>query len=148
MNPPRIAFAIPSPPLREQWSELYREYAAFYKAPPPDFAIVWQWLLNGELSGVAAEDDSGRLCGIAHWQIILRPLHCKRMCYLHDLFVAPQMRGGGIGEQLILTASESAKAAGCELIRWATAADNCKAMRLYDRIAEKTSWILYERKTG
>ncbi|MGI9297256.1 MAG: GNAT family N-acetyltransferase [Gammaproteobacteria bacterium] len=137
----------PSPRLRAEWRDLYFGYAAFYRTPPPDFDIVWKWLAEGALRGLGAADETGALRGIAHWEKILRPLHSRHLAYLHDLFVAPEMRGRGVGRQLILAAADAAKAEGCATMRWATAADNRAAMRLYDRVADKTSWVIYERKS-
>jgi len=38
------------------------------------------------------------------------------------------------------------KSKGWNLIRWITHDDNVRAKSLYDRVAEKTSWELYELK--
>ena len=142
------AIVSPSPERFAEWRKLYCDYAAFYRSPPPDFDVVWEWLNGGVLRGIAAANDRGALCGIAHWSKIPRPLQAKPLAYLHDLFVAPAARGSGIGERLVRDISRVACAEGCDILRWATAADNARAMRLYDRIATKTAWVIYEQKTG
>ena len=38
------------------------------------------------------------------------------------------------------------KSKGWNLIRWITHDDNLRAKALYDRVAEKTKWDLYELK--
>ena len=77
---------------------------------------------------------------------MLRPLSGGRRAYLHDLFVAPSVRGGGVGGLLVAAVADAARAADCATLRWATAADNTGAARLYDKIAEKTSWVVYDKK--
>ena len=133
-----------------EWRRLYQSYAEFYKTSLSDNTakIVWQWIIKGHIRALAAQDNLGALVGIAHWQKILRPLHGTSIAYLHDLYVAPETRGGGVGEKLIIAASADAHKEGYKTMRWATAADNHKAMRLYDRIADKTSWMIYDRQLG
>lgn len=130
-----------------EWRKLYGEYARFYKTelPEENARVVWEWLCGGKLRGAGCEDETGALIGIAHWELILRPLHARRLAYLHDLYVAPDMRGRGAGGALIFAAARDAAAEGCQTLRWATAADNKTAMRLYGKVAEKTSWIIYDR---
>lgn len=129
------------------WRGLYAGYAGFYCASVPDMEKVWSWISGGQLCGLGAEDTaSGQLLGFAHWQKILRPLCGTHTGYLHDLFVHPEARGRGIGKSLIVAAGEQATAAECTLLRWATTADNHPAQKLYDRLANKTSWVIYERR--
>ena len=40
--------------------------------------------------------------------------------------------------------AEVARARGWSVVRWITADDNYRARTLYDRVARKTSWNLYE----
>ena len=139
---------IPLTPLHfAQWQNLYADYAAFYQTPLSTAAAntVWKWILSNKLRGLAATDDSGNLCAIVHWEMILRPLHAKPLAYLHDLFVSPPHRRRGIGKQLIRAVAAAAAKEECKTLRWATAANNVVARQLYDRIAKQTSWIIYER---
>ncbi|MBE8158321.1 MAG: GNAT family N-acetyltransferase [Betaproteobacteria bacterium] len=129
------------------WKKLYGDYARFYKTELSETGAhtVWAWICAEKLRGIGGEDKDGALCGIAHWALMLRPLHARPMAYLHDLYVPPEARGLGAGGKLIRAAGAAAKAEGCATLRWATAADNKTAMRLYDGIAEKTPWIIYDR---
>ena len=147
--PTPIRIAALSPPHREAWNSLFAAYAEFYQTSlsPQAAEQVWQWLGDGELHGLIAEDN-GELAGFAHWAATLRPLHGCRIAYLHDLFVRPESRGKQIGAQLVAAAGEQAQQQGCKLMRWATAADNHTARKLYDRIAKKTEWKIYEQRLG
>lgn len=136
-----------SPRHEDEWRELYAAYARFYQTSLSADAAgrVWEWIGQGQLRGLGVENEQGALQGIAHWAVILRPLRAQPMAYLHDLFVTPDARGQGAARALIHAASRQAKEEGCSTMRWATAADNETAMRLYDRIAQKTQWVIYER---
>ena len=133
----------------KQWRVAYRLYAEFYQTAISNekLSTVWAWLQSGELRGLGAFSADGILVGIAHCALLLRPLQAARICYLHDLLVLPACRGSGVGRCLIAAVADVAQQEGCGLIRWATAADNETAMRLYDKVARKTSWVLYEKET-
>jgi ribosomal protein S18 acetylase RimI-like enzyme len=75
-----------------------------------------------------------------------RPLRGQDIGFLDDLFVDPEHRGQRIGEKLLDKLKEISKSKGWNLIRWITHDDNVRAKSLYDRVAEKTSWELYELK--
>ena len=134
-------------PHRQQWESLVADYADFYRtalAPnTPD--TLWQWINNGALFALVAIDADDNLCGFAHWEIMLRPLSGGKRAYLHDIFVLPSTRGGGVGKALITAAADAANVADCQTLRWATAADNINAQHLYDKIADKTSWVIYDK---
>ena len=68
------------------------------------------------------------------------------ICFLDDLFVNPDHRGQRIGEKILNELKKISKSKGWNLIRWITHNDNAKAKSLYDRVAKKTSWDLYELK--
>ena len=64
--------------------------------------------------------------------------------FLDDLFTVPDLRGQGVGRALIGRLTEIARENGCAKVRWVTADDNVVAQRLYDQIAEKTTWLTYD----
>ena len=74
------------------------------------------------------------------------PLRGSYIGFLDDLFVDPKYRGRKIGEKLIIKMKEISKYKGWNLVRWITQNDNIRAKSLYDRVAEKTTWDLYELK--
>lgn len=128
------------------WCTLLAGYADFYQTPPPHAETVWEWLTAGKLQGAGAENAAGELIGFAHWEYILRPLRGQKLAYLHDLFVQPAARGLGAATQLLEYAVAEAKANGCATLRWATAADNERARRLYRRVATETQWVIYDKE--
>ena len=134
---------------KEQWEELYKGYADFYKVEMNDKILqtVWSWLCdkNHEVNGLVYEVD-GNIVGLAHYRRMPRPLRGQGIGFLDDLFVDPEHRGQRIGEKLLDKLKEISKSKGWNLIRWITHDDNVRAKSLYDRVAEKTSWELYELK--
>lgn len=53
-------------------------------------------------------------------------------CYLAELYVAPDRRGGGIGRRLLRAAIERARARGCDYLDLATSEDDVAARHLYE----------------
>ena len=62
--------------------------------------------------------------------------------------MAPAARGGGIGRQLIEHVYDTAWEAGCARVHWLTHETNHDAMRLYDRIAERSGFVQYRKGPG
>ena len=134
---------------KRQWGKLYKGYADFYKVEMNDKILqtVWSWLhdKNHEVNGIVYEVDN-KVVGLAHYRRMPRPLKGQDMGFLDDLFVTPEYRGRKIGEKLINRIKEISKSKGWNLIRWITRDDNTRAKSLYDRVAEKTNWDVYELK--
>ena len=70
----------------------------------------------------------------------------QEICYLQDLFVIPQNRGKKIGQLLIEGVYERADKYGAPSVYWLTQKTNVPARKLYDRIADLTPFIHYERR--
>ena len=134
---------------KEQWEKLYKGYANFYKVEMNDkiLKIVWKWLhdKNHEINGLVYEVDKN-IVGFAHYRRMPRPLKGKDIGFLDDLFVDPKYRGQRIGEKILDELKKISKSKGWNLTRWITRDDNLRAKSLYDRIAKKTNWDLYELK--
>ena len=132
---------------REQWENLYRGYADFYKVEMNKKILqtVWNWLhdKDHEVSGLVYEVD-GNIVGFAHYRKMPSPLRGKEIGFLDDLFVEPKYRGKKIGEKILNELKKISKSKGWNLIRWITHDDNLRAKALYDRVAEKTKWDVYE----
>lgn len=133
------------------WKTLYRGYREFYRLAPDDVVVdrVWSWLHDPAVpvAGLVAERD-GALVGLANHRRFHRPSSGSVGVYLDDLFVAPGVRGGGVGRALVEHLDVVAAAAGASVVRWVTAADNAVARRLYDGVATATHWVTYDRAPG
>lgn len=134
---------------REEWSRLFSEYREFC-GRRPDPAIVtqvWGWLMDPthEVRGVAVGTDN-RLAGIAHFRSFSRTVDGNQGLHLDDLYIARDFRGNGTARTLLTGLSRIADAEQVEFVRWVTAEDNVNAQRLYDGVAERTSWVTYEHR--
>ena len=133
----------------ENWSELYKGYANFYKVPMNDQILdsVWGWLhdKNHVVRGFCYELQE-KIVGIAHYRSMPRPLKGQYIGFLDDLFVDPNYRNQKIGRKLIEYLKSLSKANNWHGIRWTTHSSNEKAKKLYDKIANNTRFDLYELK--
>lgn len=136
---------------RAVWDGLWRAYLAFYETTldanvyEATFARLVKSSGDGP-HGLLAEIN-GQAVGLCHY---LFHSHCWRpegVCYLQDLYTAPQARGRGVGRALIEAVYAAADAAGKPAVYWMTQEDNATARALYDRIAVKTPFIKYGRRT-
>ena len=134
---------------QDEWEVLYRGYADFYKVEMNDEILktVWKWLhdKDHEVKGMVYEYEN-KIVGLAHYRRMPRPLSGKYIGFLDDIYVEPKFRGNKIGKKLIQELKKISKNNNWGLVRWNTHSDNMRAKSLYDRIAKKTTWELYELK--
>ena len=134
----------------EHWLPLARGYKTFYETVVSDdaYAQAWQRLQAGApLLGLGAWQGGpgGVLLGIAH-AVFHASTWAPQVCYLQDLFVAPQARGQGVGEALIEHLAALVRAAGASRLYWLTHQSNATARRLYDRVAAQHGFIRYDHR--
>ena len=143
----RILVVPLEPAHRSRWNVLFQGYADFYGRPCDDAHkdVVWGWLMEPahELEGYVAL-AGGAPVGLAHVRRMPSPVRGEDVGFLDDLFVDPEARGERVGEALLEFLAALAAERGWPVIRWITGDDNYRARTLYDRVARKTSWNLYE----
>lgn len=129
------------------WARLFHAYGVFYESELGDdvLAAVWGWLLDDgdELLGLVAELD-GALVGFAHARTLRDTFTGGTQLYLEDLYTDPDARGHGVATALIAELQRRSDAVPGSKVRWITAADNATAQRVYDRVARRTTWLMYE----
>ena len=128
------------------WLRLWAGYLEFYEENlAPEVTADTFARLCGSRDGFAgwvACDDAGAVVGFAHTLTHPSTWTSDRYVYLEDLFVAPELRGGGIGRSLI----EAVYArAGDRHVYWHTQASNAAGRALYDKLAHDSGFIVYER---
>jgi len=132
---------------KEQWKRLYRGYADFYQVTISEQILetIWDWLhdTNHDLNALVYEIDNS-IVGLAHYRRMPSPLRGKYIGFLDDLYVEPKFRGKKIGEKIIKKLNEISKERNWGLIRWITRNDNHNAKSLYDKVAKKSTWEVYE----
>jgi ribosomal protein S18 acetylase RimI-like enzyme len=65
--------------------------------------------------------------------------------YLEDLFVDPESRGKGYGRALIEAVAAVGKEHGAQKLYWQTHRDNATAQKLYETLASKSEFVIYEK---
>lgn len=133
----------------QDWRRLWKAYLAFYETELPEaiFGLTWQRLLSGlphEYSGLIAVKE-GKPVGLAHYLFHRSCWLENNACYLQDLYADPEVRGAGIGRALIEAVYQRAEAEGSTEVYWMTQEFNATARRLYDRIADRTPFIIYQK---
>lgn len=132
---------------KERWKKLYRGYADFYQVTISEQILetIWDWLhnTNHDLNALVYEIDN-TIVALAHYRRMPSPLRGKYIGFLDDLYVDPQFRGKKIGEKIIKKLNEISKERNWGLIRWITRNDNHNAKSLYDKVAKKSTWEVYE----
>lgn len=136
----------------DQWLPLWDGYNAFYERSGPTAlpldvtAMTWARFFDAyePVHAFVAEAD-GRLIGLTHYLFHRSTTAIEPTCYLQDLFTAAEARGQGVGRALIEAVYAAAKGAGCARVYWLTHETNATAMRLYDKVAERSGFIVYRK---
>ncbi|AMB46046.1 GNAT family N-acetyltransferase [Methylobacterium sp. AMS5] len=128
------------------WRRLWAGYLAFYGETLPEAvtAATWARILDPASPVFArlAERD-GLLLGMTVNVLHEGTWSTAPVCYLEDLFVAPEARGGGIGRALIADLIDRGKALGWSRLYWHTRAENAQARRLYERFVAADDFCRY-----
>ena len=131
---------------RDHWTRLWGLYLMFYETvlPPSQYDLNWARLFDEAepVFGFIAEIE-GRQVGLVHIVMHRSFWLDAPSCYLQDLYADVETRGTGVGRALIQHVYAVARAAGVTRVHWLTHETNTYAMRLYDRIAEKSGFVQY-----
>ncbi|OOG42148.1 GNAT family N-acetyltransferase [Rhodanobacter sp. C05] len=134
------------------WKLLWDGYNAFYgrsgpTALPADITpMTWSRFFDAyePVHALVAESE-GQLLGLAHFLYHRSTTQLGPSCYLQDLFTLDAARGKGIGRALIEEVCRRAREAGSPRVYWQTHETNATAMQLYDRVAEKSGFVVYRK---
>ena len=133
------------------WLPLWQGYLRFYRGEVSDEVTLgtFRRLAGGldGMTGLVAEDTAGTgtLAGLAHLVFHPSTWASQPYCYLEDLFVAPSARGSCLSRQLIDAVYAEADRRGAARVYWETQEYNGAARSLYDLVAHRTSFVVYER---
>jgi len=132
------------------WLKVYSFYAEHYQTELTSDGIstTWNWLMDTKhpVRGIAAE-EKGELIAVAHYRSMPSPLRGINLGFLDDLVVIPRKRGSKAAKLILAEIKLIGKKEKWSKIRWITRDDNYRARSLYDSVAKKTNWIMYEMET-
>jgi GNAT superfamily N-acetyltransferase len=138
----------------EQILPLMLAYCDFYEVEHPDEdglremarALIAAPDAEGYL--LAAAED-GNVVGFAACGWKWSSLRGARIVVLEDLFVAPEVRGRRVADELIGECAEIARRHGAPVLAWYTQPTNKRAQAVYDRVGGKPEQLIeYELALG
>jgi GNAT superfamily N-acetyltransferase len=135
-----------------QWLPLWDGYNAFYgrsgkTALAPEITqMTWARFFDAyEPVHALVAESRGRPVGLAHYLFHRSTTTIAPVCYLQDLFSDATARGQGVGRALITELYGRASLAGGSRVYWQTHETNQTAQALYDKVAERSGFIVYRK---
>lgn len=137
------------------WKPLWDGYNAYYgrsgatALPEQITQTTWSRFFDAEepVHALVAV-CGGSLLGLAHYLFHRSTIQIATNCYMQDLFTVSTARGKGVGRALIEGVYTRAATAGSPRVYWQTHETNTTAMQLYDKLAEKSGFVVYRKLLG
>ena len=134
----------------DEWRELWISYLEFYETSLTAEVIDENFsrFIDSDQTrqNALVAESTDELVGLVHYIFHLDTWAIQEICYLQDLFVIPRNRGKKIGQLLIEGVYKRADKYGAPSVYWLTQEFNVPARKLYDRMADLTPFIHYERR--
>lgn len=129
-----------------EWQNLWDGYTRFYEREP-DKSItehLWNRIFDDSvpLYAVVAEHEQ-QMVGFMHYIIHENTSTLSPVCYLQDLYVSPDLRAGGIGQQLIDWLIDQGEVNQWSRVYWNTKENNYRARGLYDKYTPHSGFLRY-----
>ncbi len=148
-TPRQLADGVEIRPAREDELDellpLMRAYCDFYESSPTDEGLLTMMrtlIAEPSQGAVFVARNGGRAVGFATLDWKWSSLKGARIGYLEDLFVDPDARGRGIAEALIEICAGRCRDLGMPAMQWATAPDNHRAQKVYNRTGAASETLL------
>lgn len=130
------------------WLPLWQAYLDFYHQPLPqavtDLTFA-RFLDPAEPMFMVVATLDSNLCGFATCISHRSTWAEDGYAYLEDLYVDESARGQGVARALIAAVAEAAKLRGLSRLYWVTHGDNARARTLYDKVADLTPFVQYQK---
>jgi GNAT superfamily N-acetyltransferase len=130
------------------WLPLWKGYQRFYEVNIPESVTLETWARfvdPMEPMHAALAMMGEHAFGLVHSIYHRSTWTTANYCYLQDLFVAADVRGGGIGRALIEHVYADAKRRGAARVHWLTHRTNAAAMRLYESVGHRSGFVQYRK---
>lgn len=132
----------------QAWRTLWRGYCAALDGVVSDEVTegLWRRILSTDepIWCLLACRTGNEPVGFANYVLHPHTWSLQPVCYLEDLFVAPEARGNGAGRALIEGLTALGRQHGWRRVYWHTQEDNYRARSLYDRLAPRTDYVRYD----
>jgi GNAT superfamily N-acetyltransferase len=136
----------------DRWLPLWDGYNSFYGRSGPTALpreitqTTWSRFFDaGEPVHALLAEADGKLVGLAHYLFHRSTTAIAATCYLQDLFASEEARGRGVATALIEEVYNRASQAGAPRVYWQTHETNERARRLYERLAQRTGFIVFAK---
>ena len=126
--------------LRELYLELERDAVRYQ---PEHFVIgtrddsFFRYVIESPRQDILVMDDGGRVVGFVHVMILeQKKISCLKpqtAVYMQDLCVREELRGRGIGTELVSAAKRYGRDNGADFIRTQVFPGNTAGLRFYER---------------
>jgi len=140
------------PTDRAAWQRLWDGYNVFYgrtgaaALAPEVTEMTWSRFFDRyEPVHALVAERAGALIGLTHYVLHRSTIQLMPVCYLEDLYTLESARGQGVASALIEAVYAVARAAGIRGVYWQTHESNAVARRLYDKIATRLGFIVYDK---
>lgn len=134
------------------WKPLWDGYNAFYgragetALPPEVTQMTWSRFFDTrEPMHAMVAERAHQLLGFVHFLFHRSTNQIAPICYLQDLFTVSDARGKGVGRALINAVYQYAAHAGSHRVYWHTHETNGAARQLYDKVAQRSGFIVYQK---
>jgi GNAT superfamily N-acetyltransferase len=159
--PPHISIRPIQPSDFAGWKPLWDGYNAFYgregATALPDQIMQATWrrffdsgepvhALVATARDASSQAGSEQLVGLVHYLFHRSTTRLHDVCYLQDLFVAPEHRGQRIAADLIAAVYAAAGERGSSRVYWTTQTTNTSGRALYDKLAKHAGFIVYSHE--
>lgn len=133
---------------RAIWDGLWGQYQVFYKtkiaAETSDVTFKRLFDPSVPINGLVAE-VGGKVVGIVHYIFHYSTWTVGPYCYLQDLYTSAEARGRGVATKLIEAVYEKAGVHGAARVYWLTHETNEVAIKLYEKVADKSGFIQFRK---
>lgn len=133
---------------RPAWDGLWQEYLRFYKSTVSSETsdATFARLLDPSvpMHGFVAE-EAGAIISMTHCVFHYSTWTQESYCYLQDLITSQERRGKGAATALIETVYAFATEKGAGRVYWLTHESNDTAIRLYEKVADRTGFIQFRK---
>ncbi len=130
------------------WRRLWQLYCETLGTVLPDAvtATTWRRILapDAPIWCLVVDGADRRPVGFANYVLHPHSWSAQLVCYLEDLFVAPEARGSGMARALIDALAARGRAEGWRRLYWHTHENNYRARALYDRVTPRTDYVRYD----